>query len=234
MSKDEIIILHGWGLKGGVYESLASLLREQGSSVYAPDLPGFGDEKLKSPFMNLSDYVDFLGDFIKKNKISRPVLIGHSFGGRIALKYSWRYPKNVSKLVLTGVPIIRNKPFLRKIWFIFAVIFGRLFKIFPKSLEKKVRKLFYFAIGEWDYYKSGPLKQVFKNIIGEDLDKYIEEIEIPVLLVWGKDDKITPVSDVSKVKKMNRSIKTVIVKGTGHKLPYEKPIDFYKSIVSFI
>lgn len=234
VKKQAIIILHGWGLEGSKYKNLAGLLEKNNFFVLSPDLPGFGRESLISSNMNLDGYVQFLDDFLKENKVLNPILIGHSFGGRIAIKYTWHYPKKVDKLILTGVPIIRDKSFLKKIWFVSAVMGGKIFRIFPDKISKRLRKILYFVIGEWDYYKSGSLKEVFKNIVNEDLIRYVSEIKIPILLVWGRKDLITPVSDVYKIKNLNKLIEAVIIDGIGHKLPYEKPFSFFQAIKSYI
>lgn len=232
--KNNIIILHGWGLNGSKYSQLSKILEEKGYKVYSPDLPGFGHEPLKSKSMTLSDYVDFLDNFIKSNDIKKPILIAHSFGGRVAVKYCWKYPDNVSKLVLTGVPVVRERSFKKKIAFLGAMVGGRVLTLFPANLKNKFRKVLYFAIREWDYYKSGNLKDVFKNIIGEDLVSYAKEIKIPTILVWGKEDKITPVSLIPKIKKICPDFKSAVIENYGHKLPYENPPLFFNSIESFL
>lgn len=234
MSNVPIIILHGWGLKGSIYKNLINLFKQEGFKVFAPDLPGFGSEPLCSSSMNLDGYVEFLDGFIKKNKISKSILIGHSFGGRIAIKYVYKYPQGVSRLILTGVPAIRNKSFTKKIAFVFAVIGGKLLKGVPTKIREVLRKSLYRVIGEWDYYKAGRLRQVFKNIIGEDLIQYLKEIKIPVLLVWGEKDSIVPASDICKIKKYLLKAKFIIVPNIGHKLPYENPDVFLDAIESFL
>lgn len=231
--KKNIIILHGWGLNGSKYSQLTKILEEKGYKVYSPDLPGFGHEPLKSDRTNLDDYVSFLEYFIKKNKIQSPILIGHSFGGRVALKYSWRN-KNVSKLILTGVPLIRNLSFKKKIQFIAARYLGKTLNVLPKNKKQFIRKIFYFMIGEWDYYNSGKLKEVFKNIIGEDLIGYIKNLNTPTVLVWGEDDKITPVYLIKKINKIKKDIKFLVVPGIGHKLPYENANLFYEKIKLYL
>ncbi|MDP2649292.1 MAG: alpha/beta hydrolase [bacterium] len=233
MNKSSIIILHGWGLRGSKYQELSKLLENKGYKVYSPDLPGFGDEPLKSDKMNLSDYVLFLEDFIRKNKIISPIIIAHSFGGRVAIKYA-RNNKNLKQLILTGVPIIRNQSFLKKFEFLTATYFGRLLNIFPESTKNIIRKTFYFIIGEWDYYKSGKLKEVFKNIIGEDLVCYTKELIVPTVLIWGENDKITPSSLVFKIKKINPNFQSIIVPEANHKLPYANPTLFYNKFKSYI
>lgn len=236
--KPSIVLLHGWGLHASVYQQLITLLKEQGYPVYAFDFPGFGLQPLQSTVMKLDDYVTFLHEFLIKKKLlsgNAPiVLVGHSFGGRVAVKYIARYPKDISRLVLTGVPVIRHTSFKRKITFLVAVTGGKMFAIFPLPVKDFLRKILYKFIGEWDYYKAGPLKQVFKNIISEDLVQYAKTITIPTLLLWGDEDKIVPVTDVEKIKKIMSNAKIAIVEGTGHKLPYTKPKEFAQALQKFL
>lgn len=229
-----IVILHGWGLRGRIYHELAALLKKKGFRVFAPDLPGFAAEPLKNSSMNLDGYVDFVRDFIGKNKIKKPILIGHSFGGRIAIKYAFKHPKNVSKLILTGVPIIRDDSFFRKMAYVAAVIGGKVFKFAPGKSKNFLRKVLYFLIGEWDYYKAGPLSEVFKNIISEDLKIYLGRIKIPVVFIWGREDKITPLSAKEKIKKILPFSRFIVIDNAGHKLPYEKPEIFKDAVLKFL
>lgn len=233
-SKQSILILHGWGLSGTVYPELSRLLKREGFKVFIPDLPGFGSEPLRSQAMILDDYVDFVDEFLKSNKIDKPIIIGHSFGGRVALKYVFKYPQKINKIVLTGAPVIRSSIFKRKISRIFSIAGGQLFRFLPKTTKDFLRKLLYFLVGEWDYYKAGPLRQVFKNIISEDLVFYAKNVKVSVLLVWGENDKVVPVSDMKKIAKIIPHATFSVIKDAGHKLPYEKPVEFFKAIKPFL
>lgn len=232
--RDPIIILHGWGLRKTLYIPLANLLRKAGYGVHLLDMPGFGEEPLKTHSMNLDDYVEYVRQYMKINNILRVIFIGHSFGGRVALKYAWRYPKEVSRVIFTGVPIIREQSFYRLLLFLSAQLGGLVFRLFPRVVQLSMRKFLYFLLGEWDYYNAGSLKQVFKNIVNEDLIHYARELKTPTLLVWGKNDAITPVSTVAKIKKIMPEAQTVIISGVGHKLPYEKPGEFFKALKAFL
>lgn len=231
-TKASIIILHGWGLKGSVYKELAVMLQKSGHKAYILDFPGFGTEPLVNNHMVLDDYVAFLKKFIEKNKLKKPILVGHSFGGRVAIKYAWKYPEDTTSLILTGVPLIRHTTLKKKIAYICAVVGGKTLKMLPKETRAFMRKVLYASIGEWDYYKAGPLQQVFKNIIGEGLTFYAKDIHVPTLLVWGKNDKIVPASDIEKIKKYIPQATSVIVEGEDHKLPYLNPRLFFDAIKS--
>lgn len=229
-----VIILHGWGLNGSTYSKLVSLIKKNKYQVYSLDLPGFGNEPLEKESMYLDDYVEFVRNFVKSKKVSAPIFIGHSFGGRVAIKYAWKYKDQVEKIILTGVPIIRHMTIKRRIGFAGAFLGGILFQKMPEFLKDSFRRMLYFTLGEWDYYNSGPLKQVFKNIVGEDLKQYVKAIKNPVLLVWGENDKLTPSSDVEKIKEINPDIKSVVLPDMGHKLPYESANLFFEAAKSFI
>ncbi len=228
--KKSILILHGWGLSKKPYEKLTQLLTEKNFTVYSIDLPGFGSEPLMSHSMDLNDYVAFVHAFIKKNKLSPVIVIGHSFGGRVALKYAWKYPQNVSKVILSGVPVIRHMSTFKKIAYLFSKSGGMILRIFPAQIQNVFKKLLYYSIGEWDYYKSNGLREVFKNIINEDVLQYVKESKVPVILVWGENDTVTPSSDVPTIKKQAKNVEYEIVPNTNHKLPYLYPEKFVKAL----
>lgn len=232
--KHPILILHGWGLTASTYKDVLQFLISDGFDAFTLELPGFGAEPLVHDAMTLDDYVEFVDAFVQKRKLKKIILIGHSFGARVGLKYTYTHPEKVFKLVLTGVPIIRHRTIKKWIAYNVALLGGRIFGILPVGVVHLLRKILYFAIGEWDYYKAGPLKKVFKNIIGEDLTAYAQKITVPVMIVWGEDDRITPKTDVEKIKKLILHARSVIIPSVGHKLPYERPEKFFKAIKPFL
>ncbi len=231
--KKTVIVLHGWGLSGAKYKGLVEFLSHT-LHVLAPDLPGFGNEPKMSRQMDLSDYVYFVDTLMKKENTTKAILIGHSFGGRIAIKYAWEHPEKVSKIILTGVPIIRHISLFKRVAFLLAMSGKKTTKVLPNKLQSFLRKLLYFTLGEWDYYKAGDLQGTFKNIINEDLVQYMEVLKIPILLVWGENDSFTPVSDVAIIKKHVSYAQVAIVSHVGHNLPYAYPMLFYQKIRSFL
>ena len=232
MAKFPIIILHGWGLRGSTYHKLAELLGKKGYRVYAPDLPGFGDEPLGKSSMDLDDYVGFVSSYLKKRKVRKAGFIGHSFGGRVAIKFAVKFPDRVDLLILTGAPGIKHKlSFFRRVVMYVAVVFGELFGIrVLLPLKRVVRKGLYFLIGEWDYYNAGELRQTFKHIVSEALQGYLPLITTPTLLLWGESDRVIPVSNARKMKDLIPNAKLVTIKGVGHKLPYEHSSLFLSAI----
>mgnify|MGYP001591170178 CR=1 FL=1 len=235
-TKTAVIILHGWGLRGSVYDEITALLKKEGFTVYSLDLPGFGSEKLKKRVMNLNDYVNFVRQFIKKKSLKNFVLLGHSFGGRVSIKFAATFPKEVRALILTGAPGIKQKlSFLRRTVRYVAVSIGELFRIKALlPLKLILRKALYFLIGEWDYYNSGDLRETFKKVIDEDLAPILPKVKVKTLIVWGENDTVVPLSVGKEMKKCIIHSKLIVLKNTGHKVPYEKPKAFFQAVLPFL
>ncbi len=236
-SKIPIIILHGWAkdMTGDRYHELKNILEKHHYSVYSPDLPGFGKEKLQKEVMTVDDYVDFLKSFAREQKHKKIILIGHSFGGRIATKFAYLHPDIVQKLVITGSPLTKRKLSLKKSIARVVAASGKIaLSYFPQNTQNLFKKLLYKSIGEWDYYKSGNLRETFKAIVREDLSSILPGISVPTIIVWGEHDTFVPVSDAQDISRRIPNSRLVIIPDASHKLPYENPIAFYKAISSFL
>lgn len=232
-----ILILHGWGLSGSVYKDLASELKKHGFRIYRPDLPGFGKEKISEKPRGLGDYVDFILHYVKLNGLNHFTVIGHSFGGRIAIKLAANYPQLIDRLILTGVPGFRGKSCLKIFTFNILAKGGKLVVgIFRVSkLGYYMRKILYRLASTTDYYKAkGAMRETFKKIIDEDLVSSMRRVQCPTLLLWGKEDKITPVWMAEKMVKEIKGAKLMVVSGENHKFPYQNPKLFTRKIIGLL
>jgi len=241
--KKIIVILHGWSkdMTGGRYKDVKEILEKKGFLVFTPDLPGFGRNALNKEQLFFDDYVSFVHQFVQdilaKSKEKKIILIGHSFGGRIAIKFSSLYPELVSKLIVSGASgIQRPLPSVKKkIVFYTTKILKPIFLLPPFSyFYKFFRKLIYYAIGEMDYYKAGSLTQTFKNVYQFSIKNDLERISIPTLLIWGENDSFIPLSDGIYMHNHIRNSQLVVVPEGTHKLPYEDPTKFSKIVLEFI
>lgn len=238
-TKPPIIILHGWAkeMSGKRYNGIKKLLEKKGYTVFAPDLLGFGTSLLNKNSLELDDYVQFVKQYIETKKLSHVILLGHSFGGRIAIKFAATYTEKLKALILTGASgIPRPLPSLKKkIVFVGTKIFRPLFVIPPLSLFFSFfRKLVYYSIGETDYYKSGNLSQTFKNVYKVSILSDLPHIKVPTLLVWGENDAFTPLADGREMERLIPGATLVVVKNQGHRLPYENPELFLNACTTFL
>jgi len=235
-----IVILHGWGvsMSGRKYDELKKLLEKDGYTVYTPDLPGFGNNPIGKDVLVFEDYIQFVHNFItQKIKQKKVILLGHSFGGRVAIKFTVQYPELVDVLILTGASgIPRPLPSVKK-----RLVYGitkltrPLFSIPPLSFVYRFfRKAVYYSIGEMDYYKAGSLTQTFKNVYQVSVIPDLDKISVPTLLIWAQLDTFTPVSDGKLMHEKIPQAQMVIVPAATHRLPYEEPKAFEKAIISFL
>lgn len=237
MQKLPIVILHGWNLSNNKYLSLINLLKKRGFAVYAPDLPGFGKSEIPDRVLNLSDYVDFVEMYFQKHTIKKAIIIGHSFGGRVAIKMAGVKPKKVAGLILTGVPGLVPVSRAKLVFFLFLSKIGK--KLFQLPLinifETRARNFLYRIAKASDYQRTeGVMRETFKNIIREDLTFPMKQISTPTLLVWGEDDKTVSIVIAQKMMSVIKSSKLAIIPIARHGLPWTHPDLFFKKIEKFL
>ena len=115
-----VVLLHGWALAQHTYRKVIEEIAEQGCMVIAPSMPGFGGTgDLKGPAFSMSGYAKWVADLLDVLEIDEPaVLVGHSFGGGVAIKLAYDMPARVRSLVLVnsiGGSAWRNGRTLRSI-----------------------------------------------------------------------------------------------------------------------
>lgn len=235
--KPSIIILHGWGLSKKTFEPLMNEFHSRGHNVYALDFPGFGEEKSPTKPYKLSDYAEFLYAFLEKEQIKYPILIGHSFGGRVALRFSTLYPKSVRALILTGAP--GYTPVSRKKLLLFITIakIGKSVLSLPtlSFLSDTLRKYYYYIVGAREFYRAeGTMRETFKNIVSELLVEDMKQVKVSTLLLWGELDIIVPVNIAIRMRDTIKGSTLEIIEGEGHGVPFKKPKLFTDKVEEFL
>lgn len=237
MKNIPILILHGWNLSAVNFLPLKKELNKRGYEVYCPDLPGFGKTRLTKTSWFLSDYVNFVKSYLRKNKLSKVILIGHSFGGRVGIKFAAENSKLLAALILTGVPGISPASTLKAQFFLALAKLGKLIFALPllSSVKDLSRKFLYKAASASDYYNTNDhMLETFRNTVKEPLVPYMAQIDLPTLLLWGKEDKIIPVFIASKMKNIIKKSKLVIVDEARHAVPYTHPKEFADEVEKFL
>ena len=235
MEEIPILILHGWRVLVKRYLPLKNSFIKAGFKVFVPQLPGFAEgEALPKPY-TLDDYVQFVIDFVEENKLDKFFLIGHSFGGRVAIKLVACQSEKVKALVLTGVPAVRDKEIKKPFFLILAKIGRAICTIPPLCLLKEgARKILYGLAGEWDYYKArGVMRVTFNKIVTENLVAILPQIKVPTLLIWGESDRTVPVSIAQKMIARIPGAELSIIPDATHRLPYEKTNIFSEKCLEF-
>ena len=229
-SQVNLVFLHGWG---GCWQSWYPILErlKNDFNLYAPDLPGFGKETLTTPY-NLENYVDFVVNFVIKNKIENPILIGHSFGAAIISKIAANKLIPLSKIILVDAASIRHpySPY-QKIKF---RLINSLKKIIPFT-QDIYYKIFKLQNSDYAALKGNPiLQQTFKNVIQQDLTDELPKIDTTTLIIWGKNDTSTPLSDGKIMQKLIPNSTLKIFEDTSHFCYLDDQQQFVTEVTNFI
>lgn len=228
-----VVFLHGWQDNLHTFDGLVRRLADS-RRIIRLDLPGFGESESPKTAWDLDNYVRFTVDFINKLNIQVDVLVGHSFGGRIAIKGVAAGIIKTNKIILIASAGIAKKNLLRNsVLKILAKIIGLATYIPPLVFwREKIRVKLYTVIGS-DYSRAGALKETFLRIVGEDLVSSAGKIAKPTLLIWGSDDTETPLSDGKRLSKLIHNSKLKVISGAGHLIHREKPEEVAALIKNF-
>lgn len=213
-----MLLLHGWGANKNTFAKLAENLSDR-FLVYRLDLPGFGESEIGLP-LNLFEVTDILYHFCQKMNIEAPILLGHSYGGRLAIIYAAKYP--VSKLVLVSAAGIKQNLTLKK------RVSVKLYKLLKKCNIK-------VKIGSKDYVDSDNVKRkMLVDAVNCDLREYMRQIRTETLLIYGADDTTTPLSLAKVIENNIQGSALVTIENCGH-FPYlEQPTVFQLILDSFL
>ena len=225
-----LIFLHGWRCEALAWQGIANKVEGDNISFYLLDLPGFGGSPApKKPF-GVGDYAEIVAGFIKKNNLNNVVLIGHSFGGRIAIKIAAENPNYLKKIILVDSAGLKTNKSLK--W---KKAIAKIAKPFlkPKFMLTLKEKL-YQKIGAGDYTATPFHKETFLKVIGEDLTSDLEKIKISTLLVWGENDKETPLAMGKIMQKKIKNSRLEILENAGHFSFLDKPDEFFNVILRVI
>lgn len=204
---NDIVLLHGWGQNIEMMRPIGDNFQDR-FRITIIDFPGFGESEEPKEAWTIEDYELMLEEFLKKVNVKKPIVIGHSFGGRVAIRYSARNP--ISKLVLFGSPCIRIQEELS-----LGVKMLKKLKTLPglNGLGEYMKKF----IGSRDYKAASPImRQTLVNVVNEDLSKFAREIEEPTLLIWGTNDTEAPLNEAKELEKIMLDAALITLPGTHY------------------
>lgn len=223
MKTSTILLLHGWGL-GMSKEKYQPLIDELKNdfNVVSVDFPGFGQTDLPDKAWTVGDYANWLASYLKENKIGPNIIVGHSFGGRVAIKAMANKLINTEKLILVASAGVERKSLKVKI-----LIF--LTKLIPKKMRS------FLNFGSKDFRESsGVMRETMKLVVGESLENDMSKIVIPTLLIWGSEDKTTPLWQARIINKLISNSELKIINGANHGVPYRNPVEVAELIIKWL
>lgn len=179
-AKDTVIFLHGWGGDASAFLFCAERLAGEFRCVM-PEFAGFGKSGEPERAYTVRDYARDVLDIADGLGAETFVLVGHSFGGRVAVELAAAHGERVRALVLVDAAGLRPR---RKPSYFFRVALHKLLKRLGKAGLK----------GSSDYRALSPvMKATFVNVVNYDQTPQLAHIACPTAVFWGRDDRDTPV-----------------------------------------
>ena len=221
-----LVFLHGWMQDGTSFSEIFQILEEKNIPYVSLDLPGFGASQFLHDNMTIEEYWEVVISFIEKLWLKNPTLIWHSFGGRISI-YLGSFYKNIDKIVLLcAAGIVHKISFPKYI----IVKTGKIILSFPglRTLGRKIKEWF----SSPDLRNAGKMEKIFRNTISLDLQKNMKKIKYKTLMIWGKNDDVTPVSEWEIIHKHIKKSKLYILDWT-HFVHQEQATKITKMILDF-
>ena len=203
----DIILLHGWGQNIEMMKFIGDRFSDK-YKITILDFPGFGESEEPKEEWFVKDYVDVVHELVKDLKIKKPIVIGHSFGGRVAIKYSSMY--EVDKVVLFGAPCFNDNKELS-----FKTKFLKWLKRLPGM--NGIGEFMKNYIGSRDYKAASPMmRKILVNVVEEDLSEDAKKIKVPTLLIWGTYDTEAPIEEARRLETILQDGALIELNGTHY------------------
>ena len=207
-SPARVVALHGWGRSGADFIGLLA-----GLDAVAIHLPGFGPAAVPEAVWGTDEYARLVAEAIEP--LGPVVVVGHSFGGRIAVRLAASRPELVSGLVLTGAPLVRLAPVSKpKLSYRIAKTLNRIGLISDSAMEARRKKA-----GSSDYNAAqGIMRDIMVKTVNEIYDDDLTRISAPTWLVWGENDTAAPTAAGKVASERIRGARWTVVPGEAHLL----------------
>lgn len=234
-----VVVMHGWGCDTSTVASIENAVADS-RRVVNIDLPGHGKSS-EPPLLSdgkpwgVYEFADAVEKLITDLGLENFTLVGHSYGGRLAIILGSRMrPEKIVLVDAAGIKPRRSLKYYLKVYSfktykkMARLLFGK--KKGEAMIEKKRAKA-----GSADYRNASPMmKMVMSRSVNQDLRHHLPEIQAPTLLIWGELDTATPLRDAKLMEKLIPDAGLVEFKGCGHYSFLENPGQFRAVIRSFL
>lgn len=229
--KDDLILLHGWGGSANSLKELSTYLSKT-FNVHVLEMPGHGDTDQMNEPWNMAKFSEWLTDYLNKNNIENFHLLGHSFGGKIILDITSNKLLNPKSCILINANGVKPKNSLKKKTFKFLSTLSKPLQNLP--LFNNFRKLFYkYIIREADYVRTAEnVRESFKLFNEEHYDDKLENIDVETHIIWGKEDRVTPLWMGQILHNQIKNSTFDVIEGT-HGIPLKKAEEVANIILNY-
>ncbi len=232
------VLVHGLGGRSEDWEKLAPFLAKAGYRVYLPDLPGFGEsEKPENFSYSVSDEAKIVAGFLDALGLKQVDLGGWSMGGWIVQIVASQHPDRVRRLMLFDSAGLYVKPD----WDtkLFTPVSPAELDKFDALLMPHPPQLPAFVVNDilrTSREHSWIIRRALDSMLtGRDTtDSLLPGLKMPVLIVWGEVDQITPLSEGQKIHQLIPQSQMSEIPGCGHLAPNECASQIGPGMVSFL
>lgn len=229
-----LILMHGWGCDHSTVRSIAATAALT-HTVYNIDFPGFGASEEPAEVWGIERYTRLIEALVKAEHLESPVLVGHSFGGRVAILFASR--NKADKVILVDAAGIKPRRSLKYYLKVYSFKTGKKFWELILGKEKAQARIDRMRArrGSSDYAGASPMmRRILSKVVNEDLTDRLPLISAPALLIWGENDTATPLSDAKKMARLIPDSGLVSFPGCGHYSFLDNPGQFRAVLSSFL
>jgi pimeloyl-ACP methyl ester carboxylesterase len=227
-----VVFLHGWARRGADFAASATELARRGVASVTLDLPGFGSSPVPTVAGGARHYAILVAPALEEMSADPLVLVGHSFGGRIATVIAAEHPERVRALVLTGAPLVRLAAPSTPPWRYRVTRSLHVRGWLSEERMEAARQRY----GSSDYRNAhGVMRDVLVANVNEGYEDELARVRVPVAMVWGANDEEVPEVIATRAMALLDAPHTFrSVAGVGHLLPIEAPQEIVSAVVELL
>ncbi len=227
-----VVWLHGWARCGQDFGAAARLLEDAGVASIAFDLPGFGSSPAPKVAGGARHYARLIVGALEQLSDAPLVLVGHSFGGRVATVIAAEHPELVATLVLTGVPLLRRTSAKRAPWAYRMVRWLHTRGVINEERMERARQRY----GSFDYRRAtGVVRDVLVATVNEGYEAELGRLRVPVVMLWGRDDQEVPLAVAERALALVEGASSLrVLDGVGHLLPTSAPDALAETVLEVV
>ncbi len=230
-----VLLLHGWASSSEALAGVAAALAPR-HRVLSVDLPGFGWSAAPPAAWGVFEYLAHVTALLDRLGVKTTAVLGHSFGGRVAIALAARHPARVARLILVASAGIRpprtaanrlrvTATTVLKAGAHLPLIGGVIGRYLDRWRER---------VGSRDYRQAGALRPTFVRVVNEDLAPLLPQIAAPTLLLWGDQDREVGRPAVDLMAARIPGARLVVLPGAGHFPFQDAPDAFQREVTGFL